>query len=119
MDNIMIPVKYMEIGYVFIPLFIGIFLWDKFAKSQFAKAFILSFKVMVYAGLAYLMWKFYQGKEQIDLISVFTFVFCCFEAIDNMVSLLCLRVYKRDMDEYDIKMYVLDTIEQSKEYDKM
>lgn len=104
MDNIMIPVEFMKIGYVVaIPLIVTYFV-TVLVKNDMVKFFFCFLKTVVYFTLAYFMWKYYQGKDQIDIISAFTFIFCCFESADNLISLLSIPIeYIRKIRNNDEK----------------
>lgn len=91
MSNLMIPVKFMKLGYIVIPIMV-IYIIMSFVKNQVVKGILYLLKALAYFGLAYFMWKFYDGKEQIDVISSFTFIFCCFESADNVISLLSIPI---------------------------
>ena len=78
MSNIMLPIEFVKFGYIFIPVFGFVFVLGIFVENQFVKVLLHILKFFAYGGLAFLMWKFYQGKEQIDIVSAFTFIFCCF-----------------------------------------
>lgn len=112
MSNIMLPVEFMKIGYVVVPLIV-IYILMSFVKNQVVKCVLYFFKASAYFGLAYFMWIFYSGKEQIDVISAFTFIFCCFESLDNLISLLSVPIeYIRELRkaklEYKSKMRQLE-----------
>ena len=112
MDAIMLPVEFMKLGYIFIPAFVLFFALDIAIKNQFAKALLVLLKAFAYGGLAILMWKYYQGKEQIDIISAFTFIFCCFEAADNAVSFFAIpiNIYRQSQERLQDKLDTLDII---------
>lgn len=107
MSNIMLPVEVMKIGYVVVPLIV-IYILVSFVKNQVVKCVLYFLKASAYFGLAYYMWRFYGEKEQIDAISAFTFIFCCFESADNLISLLSvpieyIREIIKDRFEYEMK----------------
>lgn len=92
MDNIVIPVEFMRVGYGFVGPLLIIFFSMSFVRNQIVKCTLYFFKAVAYFGLAFLMWKFYCDKEQIEIVSAFTFIFCCFECVDNVVSLLSVPI---------------------------
>lgn len=108
MEKIMLPVQFMKYGYIFIPAFIIFFIMEVLTNSQILKEVLLLLKTLAYAGLGYVIWKFYQGKQEIDVMTAFTFIFCCFEAVDNFFSLILIPImqYKhaeeRTQDKLDI-----------------
>jgi len=94
MNDVMLPIEVMRLGYGLIPVLVILYAITIFVKNDLVKALIYFFKAFAYCGLAFLMWKYYQGKEQIDIISAFTFIFCCFEGTDNILSLISIPVEK-------------------------
>lgn len=118
MDNLMLPVEFMKVGFaISIPLLV-IFVLISFVRNQVVKCILCLCKAMAYLGLAFLMWKFYCDKEQVDVVSAFTFIFCCFESVDNIVFILSVPIeyiHKRRDEklEYELKMMELES-----EYDK-
>lgn len=92
MDKLVIPIEFMKIGYIWaIPMVITYFLTIR-VKKQYAKPILYLMKMLSYLGLAGLMWKYYQTKIEIDVVSAFTFIFCCLEAADNFISLMSILV---------------------------
>lgn len=110
MGEMMLPVEFMKLGYIFIPVFLVLFVMEMFVKIQYVKMILLFLKALAYGGLAFLMWKFYQGKPQIDIISAFTFIFCCFEASDNLLSLIYIPIneYRHSEERMKDKMDLFD-----------
>lgn len=108
MDNIMLPVEFMKIGYVLIPVLLMVHIFALFCKSKVVKAIMYLLKAVAYGGLAYFMWIFYQGSMQIDMISAFTFIFCCFEGADNLFSLISMPFEVHE--KYAEKLETIETI---------
>lgn len=113
MNDWMLPVEFMQLGYIVIPLIV-IYIFMSFVKNQVVKCVLYFLKALAYSTLAYFMWKFYAGKEQIDTISAFTFIFCCFESADNLVSLLSVPIewrhkMREDRREYELKKLELES----------
>ena len=114
MDNIMFPVEFMKIGYALTVPLLFVFLLISFVRNQLIKCTLYFVKAAAYFGLAFFMWKFYCNKEQIDVVSAFTFIFCCFECADNIVSLLSIPInYIHDCRdrkfEYKMKQMELES----------
>jgi len=112
MESIMLPIDFMKWGYAFIPMLIVAYLLTMFFTGNLVKAFLYVMKAMAYGGLAYFMWKHYQGLQQIDVISGFTFIFCCYEATDNLFSLIAIPVEKfrriKEKTQYSLEMLDLN-----------
>lgn len=92
MSDILIPVEFLKMGYTLAFPLIALYLVISFVENQVVKCVIYFFKSLAYFGLAWVMWKYYNGKEQIDIISAFTFIFCCFESVDNVISLISVPI---------------------------
>lgn len=113
MDNLMIPVEFMKVGYVVATALIALYFFTVFVKNEFTKFIMYFFKFLAYFGLAYFMWEFYKTREGIDIVSAFTFIFCCIESADNIISFLSIPIeYMRKIHEnrkmYEIQKMNLD-----------
>lgn len=92
MNNIMLPVEVMKLGSVILlPLFV-VFLILLIIKNNVVKFVLHFFKMAAYFGLAYYLWWYYKNEDQIDIISTFTFIFCCYEGLDNLISWISILV---------------------------
>ena len=108
MNNVMISTEFIKIGFTLAVPLIVIYIAMSFVENQLIKFTLYFLKALAYFGLAWFMWKYYNGKEQIDIISAFTFIFCCFESADNFISLLSIpieyiRKIRKDKFEYEMK----------------
>jgi hypothetical protein len=92
MNDILIPVEVIKIGYTLAIPLIVLYIVIAFAENQVVKCAIYFLKSLAYFILAWVMWKYYNGKENIDIISAFTFIFCCFESVDNAISLISIPI---------------------------
>lgn len=110
MNDLMISVVFIKIGYVVAIPLIVLYIATLFVENQVVKCTLYFCKSLAYFELAHYMWKYYSGKEQIDIISAFTFIFCCFESADNFISLLSvpieyIRKNRKDKFEYEMKKW--------------
>lgn len=88
MSDIMITVDFMKNGWVLaIPLAIVGILTYLF-NNKWIEWFFALLKTFFYGALAIFMWKYVGIKElvEIDIVTAFTFVFCCIECGDNSVK---------------------------------
>ena len=92
MDKLMLPIEFVKIGYVIVIPLLIVFLLMSVVRNQVVKCILYIAKAFAYFGLAFVMWKFYQNREQIDVVSAFTFIFCCFECMDNIISILSILI---------------------------
>lgn len=114
MNDIMLPTEFMKIGFTMAVPLIILYIVISFVENQVVKCTLYFLKSLAYFGLAWFMWKYYNGKEQMDIISAFTFIFCCFESADNLISLLSvpieyIRKTRKDKFEYEMKKAELES----------
>ena len=104
MNDIQLSIHFMKIGAVMVVPLIVTYLVLAIVKNSLIKCIVYFLKVIAYVGLALIMWNFYKNKDTIDIISLFTFTFCCFESVDNLISLISIPIeFFRDIREKEIE----------------
>lgn len=105
MSDIQLPIEFMKVGFVIAVPLLALYFVLLFVKNQLVKCVIYICKMFAYAALAWIMWSFYKNRETIDIISAFTFIFCCFESIDNFISFISIPIENiRDIVELKNRM---------------
>lgn len=107
MDKLLIDAEFMRIGYALAIPLIFIYFLTVIIKNQMVKWFFSFFKMLAYFGLAYAMWIYYKDAKTVDIVSAFTFIFCCLESADNFIS--CISMPIEHIREYKERKFQEET----------